>query len=95
MNIINVCHVKCIASLLDKNLNSFKENSYRPQPLNSMLCLYGSMQLLHGFTWIELISSLLLIISYVNISPTLCDCLLEKSEYHEVEKLKWDDLFSR
>ncbi|XP_043102065.1 eukaryotic translation initiation factor 2D [Puntigrus tetrazona] len=33
--------------------------------------------------------------NYVNINPTLCDCLLEKSEYQEVEKLKWDDLFSR
>ncbi|XDV48645.1 hypothetical protein PO909_018032 [Leuciscus waleckii] len=33
--------------------------------------------------------------NYVNINPTLCDCLLEKSEYHEVETLKWDDLFSR
>ncbi|TRY55577.1 hypothetical protein DNTS_005347, partial [Danionella cerebrum] len=32
---------------------------------------------------------------YVQINPTLCDCLLEKSEYHEVEMLKWDDLFSR
>ncbi|KAM4572037.1 eukaryotic translation initiation factor 2D [Fundulus diaphanus] len=33
--------------------------------------------------------------NYVNINPTLCDCLLEKSEYQEVESLKWDDLFSR
>ncbi|XP_051760089.1 eukaryotic translation initiation factor 2D-like isoform X1 [Ctenopharyngodon idella] len=33
--------------------------------------------------------------NYVNINPALCDCLLEKSEYHEVETLKWDDLFSR
>ncbi|KAI2661427.1 Eukaryotic translation initiation factor 2D [Labeo rohita] len=33
--------------------------------------------------------------NYVNINPTLCDCLLEKSEYQEVEKLKWDELFSR
>uniref|UniRef100_A0A8C2X151 Eukaryotic translation initiation factor 2D n=1 Tax=Cyclopterus lumpus TaxID=8103 RepID=A0A8C2X151_CYCLU len=33
--------------------------------------------------------------SYVTINPTLCDCLLEKSEYQEVESLKWDDLFSR
>ncbi|XP_067096201.1 eukaryotic translation initiation factor 2D isoform X1 [Osmerus mordax] len=33
--------------------------------------------------------------NYVLINPTLCDCLLEKSEYHEVEALKWDDLFSR
>ncbi|XP_026780886.3 eukaryotic translation initiation factor 2D [Pangasianodon hypophthalmus] len=33
--------------------------------------------------------------SYVNINPVLCDCLLEKSEYQEVETLKWDDLFSR
>ncbi|XP_060787443.1 eukaryotic translation initiation factor 2D isoform X2 [Neoarius graeffei] len=33
--------------------------------------------------------------SYVNIDPVLCDCLLEKSEYQEVEVLKWDDLFSR
>ncbi|KAG9339713.1 hypothetical protein JZ751_023360 [Albula glossodonta] len=33
--------------------------------------------------------------NYVNINPTLCDCLLEKSEYQEVEKLKWDDLFAR
>ncbi|XP_058641871.1 eukaryotic translation initiation factor 2D isoform X2 [Onychostoma macrolepis] len=33
--------------------------------------------------------------NYVIINPTLCDCLLEKSEYQEVEKLKWDDLFSR
>uniref|UniRef100_A0A8C1YDQ3 Eukaryotic translation initiation factor 2D n=1 Tax=Cyprinus carpio TaxID=7962 RepID=A0A8C1YDQ3_CYPCA len=32
---------------------------------------------------------------YVIINPTLCDCLLEKSEYQEVEKLKWDELFSR
>ncbi|KAM7404907.1 hypothetical protein PAMP_012211 [Pampus punctatissimus] len=32
---------------------------------------------------------------YVTINPTLCDCLLEKSEYQEVECLKWDDLFSR
>ncbi|XP_016118202.1 eukaryotic translation initiation factor 2D, partial [Sinocyclocheilus grahami] len=33
--------------------------------------------------------------NYVNIDPTLCDCLLEKSEYQEVERLKWDELFSR
>ncbi|XP_051965004.1 eukaryotic translation initiation factor 2D [Xyrauchen texanus] len=33
--------------------------------------------------------------NFVNINPTLCDCLLEKSEYQEVEKLKWDDLISR
>ncbi|XP_067384352.1 eukaryotic translation initiation factor 2D isoform X2 [Channa argus] len=33
--------------------------------------------------------------SYVTINPTLCDCLLEKSEYQEIEFLKWDDLFSR
>ncbi|XP_067269364.1 eukaryotic translation initiation factor 2D [Pseudorasbora parva] len=33
--------------------------------------------------------------NYVNINPILCDCLLEKSEYQEVETLKWDDLFSR
>uniref|UniRef100_A0A8C7IZY7 Eukaryotic translation initiation factor 2D n=1 Tax=Oncorhynchus kisutch TaxID=8019 RepID=A0A8C7IZY7_ONCKI len=33
--------------------------------------------------------------SYVIINPILCDCLLEKSEYQEVEALKWDDLFSR
>ncbi|XP_078111393.1 eukaryotic translation initiation factor 2D [Sander vitreus] len=33
--------------------------------------------------------------NYVTINPTLCDCLLDKSEYQEVESLKWDDLFSR
>ncbi|KAM4562849.1 eukaryotic translation initiation factor 2D [Odontesthes bonariensis] len=33
--------------------------------------------------------------NYVTINPTLCDCLLEKSEYQEVESLKWDDLFGR
>ncbi|XP_068585885.1 eukaryotic translation initiation factor 2D [Cebidichthys violaceus] len=33
--------------------------------------------------------------NYVTIDPTLCDCLLEKHEYQEVESLKWDDLFSR
>ncbi|XP_013871812.1 eukaryotic translation initiation factor 2D [Austrofundulus limnaeus] len=33
--------------------------------------------------------------NFVIINPTLCDCLLEKSEYQEVEALKWDDLFSR
>ncbi|KAM9856378.1 eukaryotic translation initiation factor 2D [Aulostomus maculatus] len=33
--------------------------------------------------------------NYVIINPTLCDCLLEKSEYQEIECLKWDDLFSR
>ncbi|KAF7655650.1 hypothetical protein LDENG_00053060 [Lucifuga dentata] len=33
--------------------------------------------------------------NYVTINPTLCDCLLEKSEYQEVESLKWDELFSR
>ncbi|XP_074536619.1 eukaryotic translation initiation factor 2D [Halichoeres trimaculatus] len=33
--------------------------------------------------------------NFVTINPTLCDCLLEKSEYQEVESLKWDDLFSR
>ncbi|XP_061590804.1 eukaryotic translation initiation factor 2D [Cololabis saira] len=33
--------------------------------------------------------------NYVTINPALCDCLLEKSEYQEVESLKWDDLFSR
>ncbi|KAM4610028.1 eukaryotic translation initiation factor 2D [Polymixia lowei] len=33
--------------------------------------------------------------NYVIINPTLCDCLLEKSEYQEIEALKWDDLFSR
>ncbi|XP_017264859.1 eukaryotic translation initiation factor 2D [Kryptolebias marmoratus] len=33
--------------------------------------------------------------NFVIINPSLCDCLLEKSEYQEVEALKWDDLFSR
>ncbi|XP_034552244.1 eukaryotic translation initiation factor 2D [Notolabrus celidotus] len=33
--------------------------------------------------------------NFVTINPTLCDCLLEKSEYQEVDSLKWDDLFSR
>ncbi|CAN9515489.1 unnamed protein product [Ophioblennius macclurei] len=33
--------------------------------------------------------------NYVTINPTLCDCLLEKSEYQDIESLKWDDLFSR
>uniref|UniRef100_A0A8C9VVG5 Eukaryotic translation initiation factor 2D n=1 Tax=Scleropages formosus TaxID=113540 RepID=A0A8C9VVG5_SCLFO len=33
--------------------------------------------------------------NFININPALCDCLLEKSEYQEVEKLKWDDLFTR
>nr|XP_020441097.1 eukaryotic translation initiation factor 2D [Monopterus albus] len=33
--------------------------------------------------------------NYVTINPTVCDCLLEKSEYQDVEFLKWDDLFSR
>ncbi|XP_067863638.1 eukaryotic translation initiation factor 2D [Heptranchias perlo] len=33
--------------------------------------------------------------NYVTINPTLCDCILEKSEYHTVTKLKWDDLFTR
>ncbi|XP_051280816.1 eukaryotic translation initiation factor 2D isoform X3 [Dicentrarchus labrax] len=33
--------------------------------------------------------------NYVTINPILCDCLLEKYEYQEVESLKWDDLFSR
>uniref|UniRef100_A0A1A8EIN3 Eukaryotic translation initiation factor 2D n=1 Tax=Nothobranchius kadleci TaxID=1051664 RepID=A0A1A8EIN3_NOTKA len=33
--------------------------------------------------------------NFVRIDPALCDCLLEKSEYQEVEYLKWDDLFSR
>uniref|UniRef100_A0A8C9VN95 Eukaryotic translation initiation factor 2D n=1 Tax=Scleropages formosus TaxID=113540 RepID=A0A8C9VN95_SCLFO len=32
--------------------------------------------------------------NFININPALCDCLLEKSEYQEVEKLKWDDLFT-
>uniref|UniRef100_A0A8C4F2M3 Eukaryotic translation initiation factor 2D n=1 Tax=Dicentrarchus labrax TaxID=13489 RepID=A0A8C4F2M3_DICLA len=31
--------------------------------------------------------------NYVTINPILCDCLLEKYEYQEVESLKWDDLF--
>uniref|UniRef100_A0A4W4DWI6 Eukaryotic translation initiation factor 2D n=1 Tax=Electrophorus electricus TaxID=8005 RepID=A0A4W4DWI6_ELEEL len=29
------------------------------------------------------------------INPVLCDCLLEKSEYQDVELLKWEDLLSR
>lgn len=33
--------------------------------------------------------------SYVTINPTLCDCLLAKSEYQEIDALKWDDLFTR
>lgn len=33
--------------------------------------------------------------NFVTINPALCDCLLDKYEYQEVEKLKWDDLFSR
>lgn len=33
--------------------------------------------------------------NFVSINPILCDCLLEKSEYQEIEKLKWDDLFTR
>ncbi|XP_069489286.1 eukaryotic translation initiation factor 2D [Ambystoma mexicanum] len=31
----------------------------------------------------------------VKVDPILCDCLLEKSEHHEVSKMKWDDLISR
>ncbi|XP_051890752.1 eukaryotic translation initiation factor 2D isoform X2 [Pristis pectinata] len=33
--------------------------------------------------------------NYVIVNPTLCDCILEKSEHHIVTKLKWDDLFAR
>ncbi|XP_008317640.1 eukaryotic translation initiation factor 2D [Cynoglossus semilaevis] len=33
--------------------------------------------------------------NYVIVNPVLCDCLLEKSEFSEVEVLKWEDLFSR
>uniref|UniRef100_A0AAY5EY37 Eukaryotic translation initiation factor 2D n=1 Tax=Electrophorus electricus TaxID=8005 RepID=A0AAY5EY37_ELEEL len=33
--------------------------------------------------------------NYVSINPVLCDCLLEKSEYQDVELLKWEDLLSR
>lgn len=33
--------------------------------------------------------------NYIMVNTTLCDCLLDKSEYHEVESIKWDDLFSR
>nr|XP_057907987.1 eukaryotic translation initiation factor 2D isoform X1 [Doryrhamphus excisus] len=33
--------------------------------------------------------------NYVSINPTLCDCLLEKSEYQDIVSFKWDDLFSR
>ncbi|XP_078276369.1 eukaryotic translation initiation factor 2D isoform X2 [Rhinoraja longicauda] len=33
--------------------------------------------------------------NYVIVDPILCDCILEKSEYHVVSKLKWDDLFNR
>ncbi|XP_019747171.1 eukaryotic translation initiation factor 2D isoform X2 [Hippocampus comes] len=33
--------------------------------------------------------------NYVRINPTLCDCLLDKSEYQDIEILKWDELFSR
>ncbi|XP_051913493.1 eukaryotic translation initiation factor 2D isoform X3 [Hippocampus zosterae] len=33
--------------------------------------------------------------NYVRINPILCDCLLEKSEYQDIEILKWDELFSR
>lgn len=31
----------------------------------------------------------------VTVNPVLCDCLLEKWEFSEVEVLKWEDLFSR
>ncbi|XP_069094688.1 eukaryotic translation initiation factor 2D isoform X1 [Pleurodeles waltl] len=31
----------------------------------------------------------------VTVDPILCDCLLERSEHHEVTKLKWDDLITR
>ncbi|XP_067913387.1 eukaryotic translation initiation factor 2D isoform X2 [Heterodontus francisci] len=33
--------------------------------------------------------------NYVTINPTLCDCILEKSEHHAITKLTWDDLFTR
>ncbi|XP_069798342.1 eukaryotic translation initiation factor 2D isoform X2 [Narcine bancroftii] len=33
--------------------------------------------------------------NYVVVNPTLCDCLLEKSEHHVVATLKWDELFAR
>ncbi|XP_072886968.1 eukaryotic translation initiation factor 2D isoform X1 [Hemitrygon akajei] len=33
--------------------------------------------------------------NYVIVNPTLCDCILEKSEHHTLTKLKWDDLFAR
>ncbi|MGH0174976.1 UNVERIFIED_CONTAM: hypothetical protein FKN15_069634 [Acipenser sinensis] len=34
-------------------------------------------------------------LNYVTINPILCDSLLDKQEYQEIEKLKWDDLFNR
>lgn len=33
--------------------------------------------------------------NFVKINPVLCDCLLNKLEYNEISKLKWDDLLSR
>ncbi|KAM8976357.1 eukaryotic translation initiation factor 2D [Pelodytes ibericus] len=33
--------------------------------------------------------------NFVKINPVLCDCLLDKSEYHDILLLKWDDLLTR
>nr|XP_034979558.1 eukaryotic translation initiation factor 2D isoform X1 [Zootoca vivipara] len=33
--------------------------------------------------------------NFIKVNPILCDCLLDKSEQHEISKLSWDTLLSR
>ncbi|KAM3933236.1 eukaryotic translation initiation factor 2D [Leptodactylus fuscus] len=33
--------------------------------------------------------------NFVMVNPVICDCLLDKSEQHDVSVLKWDDLVTR
>ncbi|KAG8589263.1 hypothetical protein GDO81_006323 [Engystomops pustulosus] len=33
--------------------------------------------------------------NFVTVNPVICDCLLDKSEQHDITLLKWDDLVTR
>ncbi|XP_075709817.1 eukaryotic translation initiation factor 2D isoform X2 [Rhinoderma darwinii] len=33
--------------------------------------------------------------NFVTVNPVICDCLLDKSEHHDITLLKWDDLVTR
>uniref|UniRef100_A0A7N8XZN3 Eukaryotic translation initiation factor 2D n=1 Tax=Mastacembelus armatus TaxID=205130 RepID=A0A7N8XZN3_9TELE len=71
------------------------DTPYHPPEITTLYCVSARLEPLFLDANKSHFSILLPYDSHVTVNPTLCDCLLEKSEYQEVVSLKWDDLFSR